>query len=60
MMIGPAPMMRMVEMSVRLGMGFLGSSPDGGHAQKYAPSRPNGPEGAQLSGKNAGSAFRAP
>ena len=25
MMIGPAPMMRMVEISVRLGMGFLGS-----------------------------------
>ena len=26
MMIGPAPMMRMVEISVRLGIGFLGSS----------------------------------
>src|SRR5271154_6511689 len=26
MMIGPAPMIRMVEISVRLGIGFLGSS----------------------------------
>jgi hypothetical protein len=29
MMMGPAPMMRMVEMSVRLGIGFLGSSLNG-------------------------------
>src|ERR1700722_14067309 len=33
MMMGPAPMMRIVEMSVRLGMDLLGPSPRGGGDQ---------------------------
>src|ERR1700728_4913439 len=54
MMIGPAPIMRMVEISVRLGIGFLGSFARRAWAQENAPSRPNGPEGAQLSGNERG------
>src|ERR1700722_18445569 len=54
MMIGPAPMMRMVEISVRLGIGFLGSFARRAWAQENAPSRSNRPEGAQLSGNERG------
>jgi hypothetical protein len=46
--------MRMVEISVRLGIGFLGSPPGGRRRKKMLLRGPNGPEGAQLSGNERG------
>ena len=55
MMIGPAPMMRIVEMSVRLGIGFLGSPSRRTWAHKNAPSRLEmSRKGRKLSGDERG------
>jgi hypothetical protein len=53
-------MMRMVEISVRLGIGFLGSPLGGRRRKKMLLRGPMGPKGRNSRATNAGSAFRAP